>query len=360
MKALFNVEESKIKCPPEKLYPKGVRFKKRIVLTRGKNGVVTYHKHLNPRVLHVMTDKVPELKDSFLVNGYDNTNAPPTVKVDPDNSNRFIGLSGYHRDAAAEQLGWDSMIYDVLEFDSPKDERVHRTTSNHHRFPFNVNTQDDIVKQVKEAIANKEIQNVDYEIKDLISLLAADKTPVVQKNIFKKFRSHVSASSTIRNYHTQGGQNSTKEFALEYNLPYEGDENYSKTGKLGYLTGIKTPKTTLYDAKKLSMDYNGKDVEIYSWIKDNPKEAPAIYKQREDWKTKFDEFIKQDCEFIKYIAEKCGYNIPLNKLIENHPVKFKGYMAQDISPNPLNNGNPNEQGLVDTFGKTLVHNQVYH
>lgn len=354
MKQLFDVEDSKLKCPPEKLYKKGVNFKKRVVLKRGKNGVVTYPEQLNPRVLHVMTDKIPELRDSFSVNGFDNINPPPTIKVDPNNPNRFIGLSGYHRDAAAEQVGWDTMIYDIVEFDSPLDERKHRSGTNKHRFPSIPNTQDDIVKQVKEAITCKEIENTDIEVKKLISELADDKTAAVQKNIFKKFREHVSSSSTIRTYHTQGGSNSTEEFALKHNLPYGGDKNYASSGKLGYLTGIKTPKTSLFDAKNLSMEYNGANVQICSWIKDNPKEAPAIYKQREEWKNKFDEFIKEDCEFIKYIAKKCGYDIPLNKLVENHPVKFKGFMAQDISPNPIDNGNPKEQGLVDMFGNKLA------
>ena len=187
----------------------------------------------------------------------------------------------------------------------------------------------------------------------LIDDLADDKTKATRANIFKKFRQHVSTSSTIRNYHTQGGSNSTEEFAQKYNLPYEGDGAYSSTGKLGYLTGIKTPKTALFDAKNRSMEYDGQEVEIYAWIKDNPKEAPAIYKQREDWIKKFNEFIKNDCEFIQYIVKKCGYDIPLTELIANHPVKFKGFMAQDISPDPYNGGKPKEEGIVDVHGNKI-------
>lgn len=351
MKALFDVQKSLELCPPN--YPAGVNFKKRVVLKRGKNGRVVYPDSKNPRQFHIMVEKVPELRDSFLVNGYIHTQNPPTIKIDPDNKDNFIGLSGYHRDAAAEQAGWDTMIYDIVEFESPLDERKHKTITNHHKTPAIPNTIMDIVKQVKEAIANNEIENDDDQAKDLISILAADKTAAVQTKIFKKLRAHVSVSSTLRNYHTEGGELSTEEFAQKYKIPFGGDAMYSKLGRLGYITGIKTPKTTLYDAKKLSEEYGGQEVEIYAWIQDNPKQAPAIYQQREDWKRKFDEFIMRDCENIKYIMEKLGFSVTLQQIRDVHPIKFKGFLAQDISKDPTNNGKPKEEGIVDIHGNPV-------
>jgi hypothetical protein len=351
MKTLLNVEESLKQCPPK--YPKGVQFKKRVVLKRGTKGVVSYPPTNNPRQLDVVMGSIPDLRDSLSVNGYIYTCSPPTIKIDPNNKDRFVGLSGYHREAAAEQLGWDTMIYDVLEFDSPLDERIHRTVSNHHRTPSIPNTVLDIVKQVKEAVSNNEIANDDFAIKSLIEVLASDKTKTVQSKIFKKFREHISTSSTIRNYHTDGGDRSTIEFAEQHNIPFGGDARFTQTNKLGYITGIKTPKTTLYDAKKLSRTYGGKDVEIYAWIKDNPKEAPAIYTQREEWKLKFDEFIMEDCKEIQFMFQKMGYKVTLDEILASHPLKFKGFLAQDISPNPLDNGNPKEYGVVDINGKRI-------
>ena len=351
MKTILDVQKSLEMCPPS--YPKGVHFKKRIVTKRGKKGNVDYKMTLNPRQHHVHLSKVSEIRDSLLVNGYIYNCAPPTVKVDPDNKERFIGLSGYHRDAAAEAVDWDTMIYDVLEFDSPLDERKHKTVSNHHRTPFSTNTILDIVKQIKEAVEQNEIPNKDDEIKDLISILAADKTKAIQTQIFKKFRSHLPQSSTIRNYHTDGGSLSTEEFAKMYKLPYGGDASFDTTKRLGYMTGIKTPKTTLFDAKKLSAEYKGKDVEIYAWIQDNPKAAPAIYNQREKWLNTFNEFILEDCKSIQFIASLSGYDLDLNKLLKNHPVKFKGFMAQDISPDSFNGGNPKEDGVVDIYGNKV-------
>ena len=349
---MFDVQKSLELCPPN--YPKGVRFIKRIVLKRGKNGVVDYLMTLNPRQHHVIITKVPEIRDSLLVNGYINTCSPPTIKVNPDNKDRFIGLSGYHREAAAEQAGWETMIYDVLEFDSPLDERKHKSVSNHHKTPFSPNTIQDIVKQVKEAVQANEITSSDEDVKELISILAADKTKAVQSKIYTDFRAHVPKSSTIRNYHTEGGSLSTEEFAKKYNLPYGGDDGYDDTKKLGYLTGIKTPKTTLFDAKKLSAQYDGQEVKIYAWIQANPKAAPAIYDQRIAWQETFNKFILQDCKSVQLIASLAGYKLDLQKLIDNHPVKFGGFLAQDISPNPLNGGKPKEEGIVDACGNSIT------
>ena len=166
MKVLFDVRKSLDLCPPK--FQNGVKHIKRIVLKRGED--VTYPKENNPRLLNIVSEKIPEIRDSFIVNGFIHTCTPPTVKVDPNNKNRFIGLSGYHRNAAAEQAGWETMIYDVVEFDSPKDERIHRLTTNHVFTPAIPNTLDDLVKQIKEAIVNKEITNEDFDIKSFIKI----------------------------------------------------------------------------------------------------------------------------------------------------------------------------------------------
>jgi hypothetical protein len=351
MKPHFDVDLSLRLCPPN--YTKGVRFKKRIVLNRGQDGVVTYNPIDNPRVMSVVQNKIPPLVDSFKVFGYRIDCSPPTIKVDPKNKNRFVGLTGFHRDAAAARLDWETMVYDIVEFDSPLDERIHVVSSNNNVLPAIPNTILDIVKQVKEALVNKEIENDDDAIRSLIESLASDKTKDAKSKIFKKLRDHISYSSTLRSYHTDGGENSTQEFAEKYNLPFEGDRRYLQSGKLGYITGIKTPKTTLFDAKNLSNTYGNIPVYIYAWIKDNPKEAPAIYKQRKYWLERFNQFVREDCEAMKNIMSAMNITVDVDKLVDNHPVKFGGFLAQDLTPDIFNGGNPKEDGLVDVNGNAI-------
>jgi len=351
MKLVFDIEKSKELCPPN--YPKGVRFKKRIVMKR-KN--VTYTTLGNPREDHIIWSELPPLKDSLIVNGYIHTQSPPTIKEDTDRAGYFIGLSGYHRDAACEQLDIDAMMYDVLEFDSPLDELKHKSVTNQHRTPALVNTKDDIIKQVKEAVDKQYINNDDNSVIDLISVLAADKTEKIKKEIFKQFRKRVIRSGeTILGYHTSGGQYSTEEFAEKHGIPCMGDKRYTQTnGRLGYITGINTPKTTLYDAKKLSMEYDGQIVEIYAWIQKDAKQAPGIYKQRQKFLDTWNNFVLDDCKSIQEILRKCGIKITLEEILQNYPLRFIGFLAQNITPNPFNGGKPMEYGVVDVLGNPVV------
>ena len=323
MKALLDPKLSLMECPPN--YGPGVTWKKRIVLSRNS---VSYLREYNPRELNVVLEQIPALRDSFLVNGFIYSCPPPTIKVDTNNKDRFIGLSGYHRNIAAEQAGWETMIYDVVEFDSPLAERMHRVMTNHHKTPFTANTLDDIVKQVREAIANNEILNDDFEIKSFISIIARDKIAAHQKTIYNRVRVHVLSNATLLPYHSGNGENSTKEFALKYNIPYRADAAYDSLGELGYITVEKQPKIMLYDAKKLSNEYGGKEISVYAYIK-SPLATPKLYKQRKQYKEAFEKFILEDCMLEQYRMSRMGIDVDLDIIIKSHPIKFKGFLQSN-------------------------------
>jgi hypothetical protein len=348
MKLNFDVNKSLELSPPK--YLKGIKFKKRIVLNRNK---VTYPKQNNPRLLNIVAERIPEIRDSFLVNGFIHSCPPPTIKVDPNNSDRFIGLSGYHRNAAAEQADCDTMIYDVLEFDSPLDERKHRIISNHHIVPVIPNTLDDLVKQVLEAVNNNEIPNDENEIKDFIKIIAADKTDENKNVIYKRFRKFKSSSSTLLCYHAGKGENSTKELAINLDLPYSGDKNFTKSGKLGYITSQPTPRIALFDAKTLFRKKGSKQkIQFYAYIS-SPLEGAGLRKQRKIFKSKFENFILSDCQSTKNEIEKLGLKVSLDDIIKNHPIQFVGFLPQDISPDPFKNGRAKEETIVDCNGNPV-------
>lgn len=348
MKPLFDIEKSKKLCPPN--YSKGIRHVKRIVCSRDK---VDYRETQNSRVLHVQLKQIGPLVASFEVNGFLHDQNPPTVMVDPDNSDRFIGLSGFHRNQAAEQLGWETMMYDVLEFDNPLALRTHKLVTSHVKAPIIPLTENDIVKQLVEAVQKKEIENNDYDIKLKIDEWAADKNQKSRNVIFRKFRKHISLSSSLKVYHSGTGDASAQEYAIKHNLPYDGDKGWNETGKLAYWNDSSTPKTSLYSAKKLSALYGGEDVYFYTWLSE-PKEAPALYKQRKDRFETFENFIREDCQYVVDIAKKCGVDLNIEDVMKKHPFKFGAFAAQNITPTTEKNGGPAEDGPVNWDGTPAV------
>ena len=346
MKLKFDIAKSLQEYPVN--YPKGVNFQHRIEIERS---FVDYREDGNMREKHIIWSEIPRIKDSFTVNGWVHTEKVPTVKLDPDNNKRYIGLSGFHRNAAAEQLGIEKMMYDVLSFDSPLDELKWATTSNHTISFGLANTKDDIVKQTIRAIQEKMITSDIQDIRDLIAILAADKTQQAQKDILKKVTSRTNnIGATMLSYHTEGGAFSTQEFAEKFNIPCGGTQRFSQTKRIGYISGI-LPKTSLFDGKQLATEH-GTDIDMYFWIQ-NPKPG-ELNKQRKLFTKRFNEFIEADCLSMQKIAKQSGFDIDLKTLIKNHPMKLRGFLAQDISPDPFNGGKPKEYGVVDMSGNHVI------
>lgn len=344
----FDIELSLKLCPPK--YPKGVRFIKRIVIDRLD---VTYPPSHQIRQLNVDMKKVPEIRDSFEVSGYIHSESPPTIKVDPLNKKRFIGLSGYHRNAAVGQLGWDTMIFDVLEFDSPLVERIHCSVTNANRLPFISMTKSDYVKQVLEAVKNQEIPNEDFKVQEFIDAICPDKNEAFRKNIFTKFRKNKSYSATLVCYTTQSnGENSTHEYAMQYKLPNKGTATYASTSRLGYIISSPNPKTALYEAHKLSRNFNGQKVEFYGFI-ESPLQGAGLKNQRQTFKDDFEECVLNECKSIQYLLEKLGYKVSISEIRRAHPVVFIGFLHQDITPDEHNFGKPKEDGVVDVNGNAI-------
>jgi hypothetical protein len=354
VKVHFDIELSKKLCPPkdptDRFGKKIGRFIKRIVI---KKDLVSYDKDANPRVHNIKPENVIKIRDSFEVNGFIPTEYPPGIEVDPNDSNRYVGLSGFNRDEAASALGWDVMLYDVYEFDSPKARRIYRSASNQHRTPHTDMTKSDIAKEVNLAIRNKEIPNDESSILEFVEELAADKTEQIRNTIFKTVMKANGSSDNIRLYHDSGsGEASLLKLADELNLPVKGDKRYRQTNKLGYLISNATQKTTLYDAKKLSQSYDWENIEFRAHIEE-AKETPAIYKQREDWQQKYNNFLRVDAEFVQEVMKRCGFNCDIDSILEKYPFQFKGFAPQVITPDANKGGRPTEETIVDAYGKEI-------
>ena len=354
LRAYFDVDLSLKLCPPKNptdRFGKVIgRWLKRIVINRKW---VSYDINANPRVYNIKPENVIKIRDSFEVNGFMLGQRPPGIKVDPNDKDRYVGLSGFNRDAAAGALGWETMIYDVYEFDSPKAERIYRSASNHHKTPHTDMTKMDIVKEVNAAIRNKEIPNDETNIRDFVEELASDKTEQVRKTIFKTVMKANGSSDSIRLYHDSGsGENSLQQLAENLNLPFKGDKRYAQTKKLGYIISSATQKTTLYDAKKLSKEYNWQNVEFRAHIEE-AKETPAIYNQRVDWQEKNTEFLRVDAEFVQEIMRRCGFKCSIDTILKHYPFDFKGFAPQVVTPDEKKGGRPIEETTVDAYGNPI-------
>jgi len=354
VKVHFDIELSKKLCPPkdptDRFGRKIGRFIKRIVI---KRDLVSYDKDANPRVHNIKPENVIKIRDSFEVNGFILTESPPGIEVDSNDPNRYIGLSGFNRNEAAGALGWDVMIYDVYEFDSPKARRIYRSASNQHKTPHTDMTKSDILKEVNLAIRNEEIENNDTSIRELVEELAADKTKTIRDTIYNNVTNMNGSSDNIRLYHDSGnGEASLLKLADELNLPVKGDKRYRQTNKLGYLISSATQKTTLYDAKKLSQSYNWDNVEFRAHIED-AKETPAIYKQREEWQQKYKNFLRVDAEFVQEVMKRCGFKCDIDTILAKYPFQFKGFAPQVITPDATKGGRPIEENIVDAYGKEI-------
>jgi hypothetical protein len=347
MKVHFDVEVSLKYAPPKKY--KGARFIKRIVVNRDK---VRFPLSEQIRVLSVKQKNVSEIRDSLEVNGWLHTEKPPVVEIDPDDKTRFIGISGFNRNAAMDQLGWDTMMVDVYEFNTPLAKRIAKSQENHHNRPFSPNTKEDLIKQVILALKNGEILSTETAIRELVEELALDKTEQEKKKIFDSVIKRKGGSDTLRTYHTGKGQYSTSEIALDLKIPFSGDTHFKLSGELGYINPSPTPKTTLHDAKKLSSEYGGKKVAFIGYI-DKPSEQPKIFQQRKDYKEKFDNFLRQDAQFVLNVLKSFNVKTNIEEVISRYPIYFKGFLPQVITPDNSKGGNPKETTLVDVDGNTV-------
>lgn len=351
MKPLFDIQKSLKLCPPEDRpnLPKGARHKRRIVAKRKS---VIYDSKNQVRYLSVLHDSASDIATSFQLNGYLHDEYPPVVTVNPNNPELFNGESGFTRDAAADKLGWETMIYDIYEFDTPLALRKFRLKSNKSIRPSKPNTKQDIINQTVSAIESGEIENTDDSIKEFIDDVADDKSVKERSNIFKSVRGRKSAHPSLITYHCDTGKNSTLEAAEKFNLPYSGDKRYTQTGKLGYIPSSFTPKTSFTDSKKLIIQYGYQDID-FNFFLPEPKMVPALYKQREDGIESFEKFKRTEAEWIQIIMEQFGFHKSVQEIYDVLPQKAKGFLPQYKDADPKKEGNPQEESVVDCLGNPI-------
>ena len=359
MKAYFDLDKSMKQCPPSVIYNKtpGYKFKKRII-TKLQNIIPKKENQIRTHL--VKQSNATPIARSFEAIGWKHDKNPIAVSVNPDNKELFDLEWGFTRLQAASMKEWDTIIVDVVEhIGKPVDVFSDKFTSNDHSGEAHTpNTKEDIVNGALKAVKDKMITNDPVEVKAWIKRVTPEMTKDDRANIYKSYKTQKSSNGPVRTWHQGKGQNSVKEYADNNNIPYSGDKNFTKSGKLAYVTHYSTLKSVIGDCKQTYMEYDRKHpVSIIGYI-DEPKAAPALYNQRKAWKTNAQTYINAECEWIQHIAELAGVEIDLDKIKEVLPIKLSGFLWQNQEPNSKSGGETKEKGIVDVNGNNININKL--
>jgi hypothetical protein len=336
----LDLEKSRLECPPEKIYGKGVNFKKRI---RVKRDQVTWSGLLNPSRVDInLKQHIKDLTDSYIVHGFIHSEPPQVIYVDPKNPKRYIGLAGHNRNGAQEKLNWDVAIYDVVEFDTPQDMITFSFESN-DLLPRAGSTLKDISNGIKNAIKEKWLENKDDAIKAFIKKIASFKTPSQRRTIFKQVRNNIGVIESMRPLDSD----SATDLAEELKVPYKGDEGFESSGEFGYLKEPLGFKTILYLGLKLWLDKD-EDMLITGYV--NHPDPSNLKRKRVAIKKE----IQTMNSMLYEIASKLT-DMPIDEIKkkDKSPFLFNGFLPQVLTADPANMGLPTETGLVNENGQSI-------
>ena len=351
-KIMFDVNKSLAECPPEIYYSQlgpdgkplfnGIRHKKRLVLNRN---LVSYRLEDQIREADAGEDRVDVVQGSYSNVGFLYNKIPQSIIVDPNDPKRFLGVVGFGRDEAQENLGWETAIYDVIEYDKPIDLEAFKVNSNddNDHVPAFPNTKTTILKSVVNAIDKKVITDDDDAILAYLKRIARSKPKWHEPILTTIRKEHISRWPTMTAFSTARA----KKEAVRLGLPYEGDKN-KKTIFLGYARKFTTLKNFFWDGMTMSKKYGWQKVYLSTWVDEpNPQ---SLSTNRKEIKDNFD---KMEDMFNVWVSNYL--DMPIDKVREKSegrfPLVFNGFFAQDEEKQTDDGGVPKEVDLVDENGK---------
>lgn len=354
MKVHFDLNKSLKQCPPSVIYKDtpGYTFKKRII-TKLKNIIPKLENQIRTHL--VKQSNATPIARSFEAIGWSHDKAPIAVSVNSDNDEYFNLEWGFTRTQAASMKEWETIIVDVVEpVGKPVDVFSDKFLSNKHLGEAHTpNTKEDIVNGALKAVESDMITDEKSVVKAWILRVTPEMTATDRQNIYKSYKTQKSSNGPVRTWHQGTGLNSVKEYAEKNNIPFSGDKNFEKTGKMAFVTHYSTLTKVIGDCKKTYMEYDKQHpVSVIGYI-DEPKAAPALYTQREDWMKNAQKDIDIECQWIQHIAKLAGADIDLDKVKKVLPIKLGGFLWQNQKPDNNNGGETKESGVVGIKGQHI-------
>ena len=349
------LEESKETCPPVEY--ENARYLGRYLVPRS---ILRYNDEEQPRDKNNDQDHVSKLMNDFEVNGYNINCPPPICCYDYENNNDYSlkGQSGFNSNELYTRLGQEKIIVDIYDYDSRLWEVVARNQSNHHANPSLVQTKNDYIKEVCNAVDSEIIESTADAINSFVDLIAKDKTSNIRKQIKDTCYNNCSVFPNFRTYSSSGtvkSKNTLKGFLRNHGFPAAGienrtDEELLKQGYILYCAGNGGNKATW-----MRGIVHGIQLGIPVWIFGYaPVRKEDLKEFRESWIEEFEELKETTIQFASTILSDCDSS---DFDENNFPVKVAGFLPQYIKPNPKDGGTPTEKGLVDTNGTPITFNR---
>lgn len=342
------VENSKEVCPPVE-YEGGTYLGRYLI----PDVFVRYNSEEQPRDKNNDKDHVNNLVNGFTVQGYRMTENPPIVCFDECdvNTDKLRGQSGFNRKEARERIGQEMYIFDVYEWESSYWEAVARNQSNHHNNPQLVQTKNDYLKEVVNAVKKNLITN--DQIDDFVDRIAADKTDNIRRWIKKNAHGNCQTYPTFRTYRSTGTDaGSLAHFATEtVKLPQPGINNRNlqeivKQGYVYYNAGQGDNMQSWARGIQYGIKY-GVPVWVFGYA---PERVSDLLKFRKDF---VKDFLDMKDMYVKFasLVGNGGETITVDE--NDWPIKLAGFYPQYIQPNPENEGKPTEHTYVDVNGQPI-------
>lgn len=345
MKLQLDVAQSLKMCPPN--YPEGVKFIKRVILNRNK---VKFNKSIQIyRVQVNLTPHVNELKESYSVYGHLHDQPVSVVEVSKTNPKFYDGVAGHNRDEALEALDVETMIYDIVEFSSPRAKLEFAYKSNHHA-PAAKSKDEDIINGLLKAHDEKMADlTVDQELKDFIDIIAADFDETAKKRLFRKYRAKKSKYESIQPYDGESANAKAEELGYPIKGDYSVENSDGEITDYGYVKDPGGYKTLLHDGFKTWLSKKCKiDINVTGYVK-NPSPS-NLESKRKSYVNELDDME----DFVYDVCSKMtGITIDEIKKRNKYPFKFRGFLPQNKTPDVNNGGLPVETGLVDQHGNSV-------
>ena len=342
------LHESLEACPPREY--KGAKHIERCLVPRT---ALRYNEEEQPRDKNNDIDHVNKLRNDFEVNGYNIDCPPPICCFDYESNSPYElkGQSGFNRSEAYNGIDQEMIIVDIYEYDSKMWEVVARNQSNHHSNPALVQTKNDYIKEVCNAVDAGIIEGTSGSIDSFVDEIASDKNQKTRRSIKDACYNNCQVFPNFRTFNSSGtikNKNSLKGFLHNYGLDPAGidgrtEEQLKEQGYIVYCAGNGGNKATW-----MRGIVHGIKLNIPVWVIGYASTRKADLKEfRESWIEEFNELKETTIQFAGIILNDCDSS----DFAEDYfPVKVAGFLPQYVKPNPKDGGAPTEKGLVDSNG----------